>query len=210
MLRANDLDSSRQLRGTLAGVPLPMRLVPSRRWSDDELLEFSAANDGLRVERGSDGTIMMMTPAGGRGNLRENYVARELDFWAEQDGRGIAFGYNAGFSLADGSLLSPDAAWVPNSEWQALTIAQQEKYLPLCPKFVVEVLSASDSPSELEAKMRQWLANGAELGWLIDPYAATVCLFRPGASMETLARPEEMPGEGPVAGFVLKMARLWA
>jgi Uma2 family endonuclease len=194
----------------VAKLPLPMRMMPERSWTDDEIQEFSAANHTIRVERRSDGTIMMMTPAGGRGNLRESYVARELSYWSDGDGRGVAFGDNAGFSLPDGSLLSPDSAWLANEDWFALSAAQQEKYLPLCPQFVVEVLSASDSPSELEAKMQQWIANGAELGWMIDPYAGVVSVFRPGHAMERIARPEEMRGEGPVAGFVLKMARLWA
>jgi Uma2 family endonuclease len=195
---------------TLTKVPLPMRFRPESPWSDDELMAFSAANEGVRVERESDGTIMMMTPAGGEGNRRENFVARELDIWAEQDGRGVAFGYNAGFSLPDGALLSPDAAWVAKQDWLALTPAQREKFLPFCPAFVVEVMSASDSLSESEVKMRRWMDNGAELGWLIDPYASSVTVFRPRADMERVYRPESMRGEGPVNGFVLKMERLWA
>jgi Uma2 family endonuclease len=195
---------------TLTKVPLPMRFRPESPWSDDELMAFSAANECVRVERESDGTIMMMTPAGGEGNRRENFVARELDVWAEQDGRGVAFGYNAGFSLPDGALLSPDAAWVWKDDWLALTPSQREKFLPFCPAFVVEVMSASDSLSEAEVKMRRWMANGAELGWLIDPYAAAVTVFRTGAEMERMYRPESMHGQGPVDGFVLKMERLWA
>jgi Uma2 family endonuclease len=185
-------------------------MVPERVWTDDEILEFSAANDGVRIERGSDGTILMMTPAGYGSNRRENYVGRELDLWAEKDGRGEAFGCNAGFSLPDGALLSPDAGWISFQRLQGLTDSQQEKFLPRCPEFVVEVLSPSDSFSETEAKMRQWMANGAELGWMIDPYGERAVVFRPDRPAQTFEKPEQMLGEGPVAGFVLNMARLWA
>jgi len=199
-----------QTTWTLAKVPLPMRFRPETAWSDDELMAFSAANEGVRVERESDGTIMMMTPAGYDSNRRENFVGRELDLWAEQDKRGEAFGSNAGFSLPDGSVLSPDAGWISAERLQGTTPQQREKFLPRCPNFVVEVMSASDSLSESETKMRRWMDNGAELGWLIDPYGATVTVFRVGAELERLYHPELVLGEGLVEGFVLKMERLWA
>jgi Uma2 family endonuclease len=153
-------------------LPLPLRFRPDRRWSDEELLAFCAANEPMQVERESDGTIVMMTPAGYKGNRREIYAGREMDLWAEKDGRGEAFGDNAGFSLDDGSVRSPDAGWISLARLHGVSSAQQEKFLPRCPEFVVEVLSASDSLSETEVKMEKWIANGAELGWLIDPFAA--------------------------------------
>jgi Uma2 family endonuclease len=198
-----------EMTHTISNVPLPVRMRPARPWSEDDLMAFCAANEGMRVERESDGTIVM-TPAGYGSNRRENYVGRELDLWAEHDGRGEAFGSNAGFSLADGSTLSPDAGWISSKRLEGVTAAERERYLPRCPEFVVEVLSGSDSLSDAEEKMRRWLMNGVELGWLIDPYAAAVSVFRPGSEMERVYRPERMLGEGPVEGFELKMERLWA
>jgi len=191
-------------------VRMPFRFRPEPRWNEDELLAFNSANGDLRWEMESDGTIIMMTPAGFLGNKRELYVARKLDAWAESDGRGEAVGDNAGFTLPDGSLLSPDAAWIANSQFEGISKAQMEKYLPRCPNFVIEVISANDTLSETEAKMQRWMANGAELGWVIDPYGASVTVFRQGRVIERLERPVEMCGEGSIAGFVLKMERLWA
>jgi len=203
-----------QERGTASRFPvrvkMPFRFRPDPRWDEDELLAFNSANDDLPWEMESDGTIVMMTPAGGQGNIREQDVATDLTIWTRADGRGISFGYNAGFMLPDGALLSPDAAWVPKDLWLAIPALLREKYLRLCPAFVIEVLSITDSLSQTEEKMQKWMANGAELGWLIDPFAATVTVYRAGREAERLDRPAEMRGEGCVAGFVLKMERLWA
>jgi Uma2 family endonuclease len=191
-------------------VKMPFRFRPEPPWDEDELLAFNSANEHLQWEMESDGTIVMMTPAGYDGNRRENFVGRELDFWAESDGRGEAFGCNAGFKLLDSTIRSPDAGWISSKRLEGVSRAAREKHIPRCPEFVVEVLSASDSLSQTEEKMQMWMANGAELGWLIDPFAATVTVYRTGSQPERLDRPAEMRGEGCVAGFVLKMDRLWA
>ena len=150
-----------------------------------------------------------MTPVGGMGGRRENFIGRELDFYAEEQG-GFAFGANTGFRLPDGSVLAPDAAWMSSDHWNSLSPTQQEKYPPRCPDFVVEVLSGTDSIKVLEAKMETWLANGAQLAWMVDPYAATITIYRPDAVPEVLLRPDSIEAGAPVAGFRLTTSRLWA
>jgi Uma2 family endonuclease len=71
-------------------------------------------------------------------------------------------------------------------------------------------MSPLDNLSELKAKMREWIENGAQLGWLLDPDRRTGYFYRPGREPEQLATPERIDGEGPVAGFVLELARVWA
>ncbi len=178
---------------------------------DDAFLVFCRANDNLRIERESSGEIVIMTPAGGQSDRRGLFVARELDYWAEEDGRGVAFGATAGFNLPDGSTLSPDAAWVRNEQWEALTPERREKFLPFCPAFVVEMLSSSDSLSVAMRKMEQWIANGAELGWLFDPYRKTLAIYRAGAAEgpEVLWEPDSIEAGEPVMGFRLKLRRIW-
>ena len=194
---------------SLTGLPLPIVLRPPSPLTDDELITFSRKNKPFRIERNAKGEIEIMTPVGGEGSRRENFIARELDFYAEEQG-GFAFGPNAGFNLPDGSTLAPDAAWMSSSSWNELTQAQREKYPPRCPEFVVEVLSQSDSIRMLQAKMEVWIANGAKLAWLVDPFAATITVYRPGVATEVLAKPDSIEAGDPVAGFRLTTSRLWA
>lgn len=188
---------------------LPAVVRTARRISDDELLELCAANDAVRIERTPSGELLMMTPVGGKTGNREGFLFRELDLWVERSGRGIAFASNTGFSLPDGSVRSPDAAWLSTEKWNSLTDEQQKKYVPLCPDFVVELRSPTDRVAAIESRMREWLANNAQLGWLIDPQRKRAMIYRPGQEPETLLNPEMLHGEGPIAGFELKMQRLW-
>jgi Uma2 family endonuclease len=120
------------------------------------------------------------------------------------------FEANAGFTLPNGSVRSPDAAWVSNRRWDSLTEAEQEGYAPLCPEFVIELASPSDRIGDVKRKMvEEWLANGAELAWLIEPKARRVTIYRPGEESEVLVDPSSVQGTGCVAGFELVMERVW-
>jgi Uma2 family endonuclease len=189
---------------------LPVRIVPAAPLSDDELMAFARANEPYRIEKNAQGEIIVMTPVGRRGGKRELYLALELELWAEKDGRGEVDGSNTGWNLPDKSTLSPDASWTSSERLEGFTSEQLEKYLPLCPEFIAEVRSQSDSVSTLQSKMEQWMANGAQLGWLIDPYTATVSIYRPGQQPEVLPKPEVLEGEGPITAFRLEMERFWA
>lgn len=153
----------------LAEMPLPLRFRPETPMSDEELMRFCAANDFLRVERDANGEILVMTPAGSKTSRMNSRITRLLDEWAEADGRGITFDSNGGFNLPDGSMRAAEAAWVALPRWKALSDADQSRYAPLCPDFVIELRSSSDNLPELKGKMERWIANGAQLGWLIDP-----------------------------------------
>jgi len=193
----------------LRSLSFPVVLRTPKRLSDDQLLEFCAANDWLRIERNPAGELIVMTPTGAKTGNAELYIGRELDLWVEQTQRGIAFNSNTGFSLPDGSVRSPDAAWLSSQKWRSLSLEQQSKFLPFSPEFVIELRSPSDSLSDLEQKMSDWLANGAQLAWLIDPLRKLAMIYRPGHEPEALPQPEFLRGEGPVEGFALKMQRLW-
>ncbi len=193
----------------LSGLPLPLSIRPAMPISDEELMRFSETNKPYKIERSKDGELTIMTPVGGIGGTHEVLIASELYIWARTDGRGLAFGSNTGFNLPDGSCLSPDAAWLSLPLWNALTPPQQIGFPPLCPEFVIEIRSQSDSRRMLELKMQLWLENGAQLAWLIDPIDSSAALYHPGAATITLNRPEILEGSGPVVGFNLPMARLW-
>ena len=176
--------------------------------NDAELLEFSTRNPLYRIERNARGEMEIMTPVGGDRSRWEVLVIAELTRWTEEHG-GVCFSSSVGFSLPDGSMLSPDAAWVSEARWNALTDSQRRSFPPLCPDFLIEVLSASDSRRVVEAKMRAWMANGTQLAWLIDPRAGRIAVYRPGREPEILDRPESVEADKPVESFRLRTSRFW-
>ena len=195
---------------SLTGLPLPITLRPPSPLSDDELIAFSRRNRPYRIEKNSQGEITVMTPVGRDGGQRELRVATALLMWADADGRGEANGPNAGWNLPDGSTLSPDASWTDKARTEDFSAYETERYLPLCPDFIIEVKSQSDSLKVLQAMMETWIANGAKLAWMLDPYAATLTIYRQASVPEVLLRPDFVEGENPVAGFRLTTSNLWA
>jgi Uma2 family endonuclease len=195
---------------SLIELPLPIKIVPAAPVTDEQFLAFSRANEPYRFEKNANGEIVMMTPAGRQGDEREVELASELRAWARLDGRGEVNGANAGWNLPDGSTRSPDASWTSRQQLARFSAEEQEHFLPICPEFIAEIRSRSDSIGELREKMDMWMANGAKLAWLIDPYAATVYVYRPSRELEILHKPEFLHGEGPIQDFHLPMERFWA
>lgn len=194
----------------LSLLPMPLRLRPETPMGDEELMRFSRENRPFRMEREPNGEVLIMTPAGTNVAFINFRIARALGNWADEDGRGIVCESNAGFSLSNGSVRSPDAAWVSNRRWNALTEAQQEVYSPLCPEFIIEFASPSDRIGDVKKKMvDEWIAKGAELAWLIEPKTRRVTIYRPGLEPEVLEDPTSVQGNGCVAGFELVMERVW-
>ena len=193
---------------TVKDLPLPASFIPAAPMGDDELLAFCARNELLRVERTRTGEIMLMSPTGAGTGSVNSEINRQLANWAYQ-ADGVVFDSNAGFSLPDGSMMSPDGAWVSSARWNALSAKDRARFAPLCPEFVIELRSPSDSLRQLEEKMILWIDNGAQLAWLIDPESQTVQVYRPGEGVEVHQRPTSVQGSGPVADFELIMERIW-
>ncbi len=140
----------------------------------------------------------------------EGDVYGELRNWALQDGRGKAYGPNAGVTLPDGSMRAADASWVSWVRVNALSEEARKSFAPICPEFVIEVRSEKDRLKPLQEKMQSWIANGSELAWLVDPSRKAVEVYRPGREVEVVEGGSAVCGEGPVAGFVLELGRIWA
>jgi Uma2 family endonuclease len=177
--------------------------------SDEELMRFCAANDFVRVERDANGEILVMTPAGSNTSRMNMRIGRILDEWAEADGRGVAFDSSGGFTLPDGSMRNPDAAWILTSRWNALSERDKGRFAPICPDFIIELRSPSDNLAELQEKMQLWIANGAQVAWLIDPESQTVTVYRPDQQADIHNHPTSVQGTGVITGFELVMARVW-
>ena len=106
-------------------------------------------------------------------------------------------------------LLARDGAYATTEQVQGLSSKDRRHFGRFAPAFVIELLSASDSLSEAREKMETWLSNGAQLGWLIDPYKRNVWLYEAGKS-PCLETGDSIAGTGPIEGFVLELADVWS
>lgn len=188
----------------------PFTYQPPKRLSDTGLQDFSRRNRPFRIEQDAHGALIIMSPVGFRTSRLEVQLAMQLVAWADNDGRGIACGPDMGCRLRDGSVLAPDALWIPKEKWEAMNRKQQDGFLVFCPPFIVEIRSPGDRIGIVEAKMVAWIEAGVELAWLIDPKRQIVKIYRFGMEPETLAKPEVLRGEGPIVGFELNMRLFWA
>jgi len=175
--------------------------------TDDEIRALSGRNPGYQFERTADGELVV-TPTGGRSGRCEAELIAQLRNWARMDGTGIVFSSATGFRLPDGSLLVPDASWVRRERWDTLTPDQQEDFVPLCPDAAFEVVSGSDRLSRLQAKCRDYLANGAGLAVLIDPGRHAVEIYLPGREPEVLKDPSSVALSPILPEFVLDLEGL--
>jgi Uma2 family endonuclease len=187
---------------------VPLSLVVDPPMSDDEFERFCAGNQDVQIERSSEGVIRVNPPTGGLTGNGNSEINRQLGNWWDSHRRGRVFDSSTGFFLADGSLMSPDAAYVSQEQLKGFAKAQLARMPHLCPVFVIELLSETESLSRTQTKMELWIANGAELGWLVDPYRQCVEVYQPGSAAVTLDGPL-MQGAGTVDGFVLDLTKVW-
>jgi Uma2 family endonuclease len=177
--------------------------------SDDELFDFCQVNRELRIERSEQGELIIMPPTGSETGARDSELNMQLCNWAKRDGTGKAFGSSTGFRLPNGAMRSPDAAWLPLSRWNALTAEERKKFAPLCPDFVLELRSPTDTLDALREKMEEYLRNGAELGLLIDPEDRRVYIYRRGEEVRILDDPKTVACDPTLPGFVLDLEEIW-
>jgi len=164
----------------------------------------------MRLELTSTGELIVMPPAGSETGRRDFDLTYQLAAWSRQDGAGVGFASSAGFTLPNGAIRSPDAAWINREKWDRLTKQQKEKFAPICPDFVVEIRSPSDNLTQLYLKMFEYLENGVSLGWLIDPLKRQVYVYRPNQETVVLENPETVSGEPLLPGFKLNLTELWS
>lgn len=190
-----------------ASVLVHMR--PLFEMNDEQFEEFCRLNRDLRIEMTAAGDLIIMPPTFSRTGNRNFKLTQQLANWTEKDGTGVGFDSSALFVLPNGAKRSPDASWVSKSRLASLTEEQRAKFLPLCPDFVVELRSSSDSLAELQEKMREYLNNGARLGWLLDPTTRSVYVYRADGAIEEIKNAERVEGEPLLTGFVLDLHGIW-
>jgi len=188
---------------------ITLNLNPIIKLTEDQFFQLCQENDNIRLERTAKGELIIMSPAGGETSSSNAGLTAQLWIWNEQNKLGKVFDSSGGFKLPNGANRSPDAAWVKLERWKALTPEQQKKFPPLCPDFVVELLSPSDSWKETQDKMREYRDNGALLGLLINRKNRQVEIYRPGAEVEVLDNPSQVFCESVLPGFVLNLGSIW-
>ena len=184
-----------------------MQVAP--KMSDADFKRYCEANPDLRIERTAEGAVLILEHSGFENSNQNAEIIAQLYPWSKHDGRGKALDPSVLYFLPNGAARSAHASWLLRSRLATLTAKQKRGFPPICPDFVLELRSPSDRLPSLQAKMREWIENGARLGWLIDPKTRSVYIYRPGQTTERLVNPDRVEGEPPIDGFVLEMADIW-
>ncbi len=178
----------------------------SFKLTDEQFYQLCQDNRDLRFERNINGDMVIMPPTGGETSNRNLRIIQQLGIWTDKNQTGIAFDSSGGFKLPNGADRSPDAAWIPKKKWENLTQEQRQKFLPLCPDFVVELRSPSDNLKSLQKKMQEYIENGTKLAWLINRQDQQVEIYRQGQEVEILNNPQTLSGEDVLVDFVLELS----
>ncbi|MBV5260457.1 Uma2 family endonuclease [Synechococcus moorigangaii CMS01] len=184
-------------------------LQPVLTLTQGQFAQLCQANPDAKLERTAQGELVIMAPTGGETGRVNFELNGQLWYWNKHHGFGKCFDSSTGFILPNGATRSPDMCWVEKSRWDSLTPAQQQKFVPLCPDFVAELLSPSDVVQQTRQKMQEYLDNGCRLGWLINQGDRQVEIYRPGQTVETLTTPKQLAGENILQDFVLDLSDLW-
>ncbi len=184
-------------------------LVLDLELTDEQFFQLCQKNHELKFERTASGELIIMAPTGGETGRRNVKLITQLDLWNTRTNLGEVFDSSTGFKLPNGANRSPDTAWIKRERWQTLTPEQREKFVPLCPDFVVELMSPSDSLERTRQKMEEYRDNGARLGWLLNRKQRQVEIYRPGQSTKILDNPQSLSGDPVLPDFVLDLTLIW-
>jgi Uma2 family endonuclease len=169
--------------------------------TDDQFLRLCSGNRNFRFEMTAQGELIIITLPGSKTGERNARILLRLGIWTEQDGTGVFFTTDTGFKLPNGAKRGPDASWMSRKRWDRLSPEQQEKLAPVCPDFVIELRSPSDRLADIQEKMQEYIANGAQLGWLLDPFDNCIIIYRPAQQPELIENPTIISGDPVLPGF---------
>ncbi len=198
-----------QLSVALEILPMVLQMQPNIIMTDDNFYDFCQLNRDFRIERNQIGDLLIMSPTGSETEERNFNLIVQLGVWTKQNGTGIGFGSSGGFTLPNGAVRSPDAAWINRTKWEAIPAEQRKKFAPICPEFIIELRSETDNLKILQEKMQEYIDNGTQLGWLIDRKQRKVFIYRPHSVVQELDNPQTLTGEDLLPGFVLDLSQIW-
>lgn len=177
--------------------------------SDEQFYQLCTQNPETQFERNCEGEILIMPPTGGETGKRNANLIVQLAIWNQQAKLGEVFDSSTGYKLPNGANRSPDVSWIQQERWDSLTSKQKEKFIPLAPDFVLELMSPTDYLVNTQAKMQEYLDNKVKLGWLINPQAKQVEIYRLGQEAKLLDSPQSISGEDILPGFMLNLAGIF-
>lgn len=177
--------------------------------TDDQFTKLCQANPDLKFERTSQGNLVIMSPTGSETGNKNAELIIEFGIWNRRQKQGFVFDSSTAFKLSNGAIRSPDVSWIKKERWDALSIKERQTFSPIVPDFVLELRSKTDSLSEIQKKLEEYLENGVRLGWLIDPIQQQVEIYRQGREKEVLNQPENISGEEVLVGFSLELEKIW-
>jgi Uma2 family endonuclease len=177
--------------------------------TDDQFYKLCRNNPDLKFERNAQGELIIMPPTGGETGRRNTNLIIDVGNWNRQTQLGQVFDSSTCFKLANGADRSPDLSWIRQERWDVLTLEQKEKFPPICPDFVIELMSPSDTLKTVQAKMQEYIDNGLRLGWLLNRKDEQAEIYRPAQDVETLQSPASLSGEAILPGFVLDLRSIW-
>jgi Uma2 family endonuclease len=202
------------MEAIVEGTNFPFTIPQGFRITPEQFEQLADIEQSARLELTASGELIVMSPTGGTAGRKNSRLTQKLRNWADQNGQGEVFDSSTVFVLPSGARRSPDVSWIELKRWNQLTPAQQDGFPPLAPDFVIELVSPSDLKSQrykdLQAKMQEYLDNGVKLGWLIEPSAKTVEIYRSGQQVEILNNPQTLSGENILPEFTLDLTEIFA
>jgi Uma2 family endonuclease len=176
--------------------------------TEEQFFKFCVENKELRIERDKNKTIIIMAPTGGETGNSNIKLGTKVEVWNEKDNLGYCFDSNTGFTLPNKAMRSPDVSWIPKEKWENLPREDRKRFAHICPDFVIELVSESDTLKEVMKKMEEWIENGCRLGWLIDPESITTFVYKPNMKPAEVPFSEMLSGETVLPGFELMVGKI--
>jgi Uma2 family endonuclease len=184
---------------------ITINLNPIVKLTDDQFYHLCRVNPDIKFERNAKGEIIIVPPTGGETGKCNAGLIADFVIWNQQTQLGEVFDSSTCFHFPNGAARSPDVSWIKQERWDALTQEQKEKFPPIAPDFVLELISATDSLKETQDKMKEYMDNPVKLGWLINRKTRLVEIYRQGKAVEVLKNPKKLSGEDVLPGFVLDL-----
>jgi Uma2 family endonuclease len=177
--------------------------------TEEQFFKFCQENDSIRFERNTNGEIIIMAPTGSDTSWFNSNLNRVLSNWNHDTKLGFVFESNAGFTLPNNAVRSPDAAFISKQKWLALSQDDRKKFAHVCPDFVIELLSESDNPKALQDKMKEWIDNGCRLAWMINPQKKETLIYRDNGEVEIRSFALLLEGENVLPGFKVDLKEIF-
>ena len=186
-----------------------LRIPPAINFTSEQFYDLCRINPNWKLEREATGDLVIMSPTGGETGARNADILIQLGLWNQQKSPGIVFDSSTGFHLPNGADRSPDVAWVKKERWQGLSLLEREKFPPLAPDFVIELMSPTDNLSDAQTKMIEYQLNGVKMGWLINRRLQQVEVYQLGKEREVLTKPKSLSGDPILVDFRLNLTNFW-